>query len=108
MNDGITVYRGRRLDNYNRRQIQKVLVLDLDDTLGSFSNLHILWTGILKCNKGNIDKVIGYIHSSDLFKNPKNIRSVLLPIPFVPESMLAMDMLNQFIENNKGVALVVD
>ena len=58
--------------------------------------------------KGNIDKVIGYIHSSDLFKNPKNVRSVLLPISFVPESMLAMDMLNQFIENNKGVALVVD
>ena len=58
--------------------------------------------------KGNIDKVIGYIHSSDLFKNPKNVRSVLLPISFVPESMLAMDMLNQFIENNKGVSLVVD
>ena len=58
--------------------------------------------------KRNIDKVIGYIHSSDLFKNPKNVRSVLLPISFVPESMLAMDMLNQFIENNKGVALVVD
>ncbi len=58
--------------------------------------------------KGNIDKVVGYIHSSDLFKNPKNVRSVLLPISFVPESMLAMDMLNQFIENNKGVALVVD
>ena len=58
--------------------------------------------------KGNIDKVIGYIHSSDLFKNPKNVRSVLLPISFVPESMLALDMLNQFIENNKGVALVVD
>ena len=58
--------------------------------------------------KGNIDKVIGYIHSSDLFKNPKNVRSVLLPISFVSESMLAMDMLNQFIENNKGVALVVD
>lgn len=58
--------------------------------------------------KGNIDKVIGYIHSSDLFKNPNNVRSVLLPISFVPESMLAMDMLNQFIENNKGVALVVD
>ena len=52
--------------------------------------------------------MIGYVHSSDLFKNPKNVKSVLLPISFVPESMLAMDMLNQFIENNKGVALVVD
>ena len=54
--------------------------------------------------KGNIDKVIGYIHSSDLFRNPKNVRSILLPIPFVPESMSAMQLLNQFIESNKGIA----
>ena len=58
--------------------------------------------------KENIDKVIGYVHSSDLFRDPKNIRSVLLPIPYVPESMFAMELLNQFIDNNKGVALVVD
>ena len=58
--------------------------------------------------KGNIDKVIGYIHSSDLFRNPQNVRSILLPIPFVPESMSVMQLLNQFIESNKGVALVVD
>jgi CBS domain containing-hemolysin-like protein len=58
--------------------------------------------------KGNIDQVIGYAHSSDLFRDPHNIRSVLLPIPFVPESMFAMELLNQFIESNKGVALVVD
>jgi len=58
--------------------------------------------------KGNIDKVIGYVHSSDLFRNPKNVRSVLLPIPFVPESMSAMQLLTQFIESNKGIALVVD
>ena len=58
--------------------------------------------------KENIDKVIGYVHSSDLFRDPRNIRSVLLPIPYVPESMFAMELLNQFIETNKGVALVVD
>ena len=58
--------------------------------------------------KGNIDKVIGYIHSSDLFRGPKNVRSILLPIPFVPESMSVMQLLTQFIENNKGIALVVD
>jgi len=58
--------------------------------------------------KGNIDKVIGYIHSSDLFRNPQNVRSILLPIPFVPESMSVMQLLNQFIESNKGIALVVD
>jgi CBS domain containing-hemolysin-like protein len=58
--------------------------------------------------KGNIDKVIGYIHSSDLFRNPQNVRSILLPLPFVPESMSVMQLLNQFIDSNKGVALVVD
>ena len=49
--------------------------------------------------KGNIDKVIGYVHSSDLFRDPHNIRSVLLPIPFVPESMFALELLNQFQRN---------
>lgn len=58
--------------------------------------------------KGNIDQVIGYVHSSDLFRSPINVRSVLLPIPFVPESMSAMQLLTQFIESNKGIALVVD
>jgi CBS domain containing-hemolysin-like protein len=58
--------------------------------------------------KGNIDKIIGYIHSYDLFKNPKNLKSILLPLPFVPESMRAMELLNQFIESNKGVAVVLD
>ena len=58
--------------------------------------------------KGNIDNIIGYIHSYDLFKNPKNLKSILLPLPFVPESMKAMELLNQFIESNKGVAVVLD
>lgn len=56
----------------------------------------------------NIDQVIGYVHSSDLFSSPKNIRSVLLPIIYVPESMLAMELLHQFINENHGIALVVD
>ncbi|MDG1283988.1 MAG: hemolysin family protein, partial [Flavobacteriales bacterium] len=58
--------------------------------------------------KGNIDNIIGYIHSFDLFRNPKNIKSALLPITFAPESMKAMELLNQFIENNRGIAVVVD
>ncbi|MDC0249715.1 hemolysin family protein, partial [Flavobacteriales bacterium] len=58
--------------------------------------------------KGNIDTIIGYIHSSDLFKNPHNLRSVLLPLPFVTESMKAMELLDQFIKTNKGIAVVVD
>ena len=58
--------------------------------------------------KQNIDNIIGYIHSYDLFKNPKNLKSILLPLPFVPKSMKAMELLNQFIESNKGIAVVLD
>ena len=58
--------------------------------------------------KNNIDAIVGYVHSSDLFKSPRNIRSLLLPIPFVPETMYAMQLLSDFIDEDKGVALVVD
>ena len=58
--------------------------------------------------KNNIDTIVGYVHSSDLFKSPRNIRSLLLPLPFVPETMYAMQLLSDFIDEDKGVALVVD
>jgi len=58
--------------------------------------------------KNNIDSIIGYVHSSDLFRDPRNIRSLLLPIPFVPETMHAMQLLSDFIDRSQGVALVVD
>jgi len=56
----------------------------------------------------NIDKIIGYAHSNEMFTFPKNIKSILIPIPYVPESMLAIDMLELFIKKRKGVAVVVD
>ena len=43
--------------------------------------------------KENIDKVIGYVHSSDLFKRPITIKSIMLPIPIVSESLTANEML---------------
>jgi len=58
--------------------------------------------------KENIDNIIGYVHSSDLFKNPSTIKSVMLPVPIVPESMPANELLNTFISKNKGIAIVVD
>ena len=58
--------------------------------------------------KDNIDNIIGYVHSSDLFKNPMTIKSIMLPIPIVSESLTANEMLNIFIKKNKSIALVVD
>jgi CBS domain containing-hemolysin-like protein len=56
----------------------------------------------------NIDHIVGYIHQLDLFKNPADIRSVLWPIPAVPESMSAADLIGKFTKERKSIAWVVD
>jgi putative hemolysin len=56
----------------------------------------------------NLDHVTGYIHQLDLFKNPPLIKSILLPIPAVPESMGATDLINKFSTERKSIAWVVD
>ncbi len=57
---------------------------------------------------GNLDHVAGYIHQLDLFKNPAFIKSILLPIPAVPESMGATDLITKFTTERKSIAWVVD
>jgi CBS domain containing-hemolysin-like protein len=56
----------------------------------------------------NIDSIIGYVHQLDLFKNPPDIKSILLPIPAIPESMSATDLMNKFSKERKSIAWVVD
>lgn len=56
----------------------------------------------------NIDHLAGYIHQLDLFKNPENVQSILLPIPAVPESMSAADLISKFSRERKSIAWVVD
>ncbi len=56
----------------------------------------------------NIDNIQGYIHQLDLFKNPATLSSILLPIPAVPESMSATDLINKFSKERKSIAWVVD
>lgn len=58
--------------------------------------------------KDNIDQVIGYSHSYDLFKDPPDLKSILLPIPIVTETMLANELLELFIEKRRAIAVVVD
>lgn len=58
--------------------------------------------------ENNIDHIKGYIHQLDLFKNPDHIGFVLLPIPAVPESMSATDLISKFTKERKSIAWVVD
>ena len=55
-----------------------------------------------------IDDIIGYVHSHDLFKNPKSIKSMLLPVEFVPESTLIIDLLSTLTKKRKSIAIVLD
>jgi len=58
--------------------------------------------------KDTIDDIIGYIHSFDLFKKPKTIKSIIHPIEFVPETMLINNTLDSLIKKRKSIAVVLD
>ncbi|MCL6216846.1 hemolysin family protein [Zunongwangia pacifica] len=55
-----------------------------------------------------IDNIIGYVHSFELFKKPESIKSILLPVIFVPETMWVKDVLNVLIKKRKSIAVVID
>lgn len=58
--------------------------------------------------KNNIDDVVGYVHSFELFKKPLSIEDILIPVVFVPETILAKDVLNILSKKHKSIAVVVD
>tara|TARA_R110002049_G_scaffold28018_3_gene96426 strand:+ start:4367 stop:5656 length:1290 start_codon:yes stop_codon:yes gene_type:complete len=58
--------------------------------------------------KNTIDNIIGYVHSYELFKKPKTIKSILLPVEFVPETMLIHGILNILTKKRKSIAVVLD
>lgn len=76
-----------------------------NDLIASFTE-----TGLSKMLIYNetIDDIIGYVHSFELFKKPKSIKSILLPVVFVPETMWVKDVLNILIKKRKSIAVVID
>jgi len=58
--------------------------------------------------KDTIDNIIGYVHSFELFKKPKTIKSILLPVEFVPETMLIHAILDVLTKKRKSIAVVLD
>lgn len=58
--------------------------------------------------KGDIDHIIGYIHSSELFHGTDNWRDNIRVIPFVPETMTASKLMHTFLQQQKSIGVVVD
>ena len=56
----------------------------------------------------DIDHVIGYVHSSDMFKNPTDLAGIIREISFVPETMLASKLMAQLMQQKRSLAVVVD
>jgi putative hemolysin len=87
----------------------EITAVDIKETTKSLVKL-FTETGYSKILvfKDSIDEIIGYVHSYELFKKPKTIKSILLPVEFVPETMLIQDILNVLIKKRKSMAVVLD
>lgn len=91
--------------------IPRTEVVSLDIT-SDIATLHegFVETGLSKIvvYRENIDNIIGYVHSFEMFKNPTSIKQILLPIPFVPEAIPGKELLQLFTEKSGNIAVVVD
>ena len=87
----------------------EIVAVELHEKVVNLKNTFID-TGLSKVlvYKTSLDDVIGYVNAFELFKKPKTIKSILLPIEIVPESMMINDVLNSLIKKRKSVAIVVD
>jgi len=87
----------------------EIVAIDLFDTVDELKDLFVR-TGYSKIvvYENSLDDIIGYIHSFDLFKKPKNIKSVVIPVEFVPETIYIKDVLDLLTKKRKSVAVVID
>lgn len=87
----------------------EIVDIDLFDSIEDLKALFIE-TGYSKIvvSQNSLDDIVGYVHSFDLFKKPKTIKSVLMTVEFVPETILIKDALNLLIKKRKNVAVVLD
>ena len=87
----------------------EIIAVEINDSIKALNAL-FTETGCTKIlvYKETIDDILGYVHSFDLFKKPKTIKSAMLPVEFVPETVLIKDVLNVLTKKHKSIAVVLD
>lgn len=87
----------------------EIIAVDLYDSVEELKVLFVE-TGYSKIlvYENSLDEIIGYVHSFDLFKKPKNIKSIIMSVEFVPETIYIKDVLNLLIKKRKSMAVVLD
>ncbi|MEK9613216.1 MAG: hemolysin family protein [Flavobacteriaceae bacterium] len=78
---------------------------DLEDLKALFIS-----TGLSKIPvyRKSIDHILGYVHAFEMIKKPKSLKNILLPVAFVPETMLVNDVLKLLTRQHKSIAVVID
>ncbi|PQB03555.1 hemolysin family protein [Aureitalea marina] len=87
----------------------EVVAVELHSSTRDLTKMFIE-TGLSKIlvYKENIDDILGYVHAFDMFKKPATIKKILMPVVYVPESMLVKDVLNVLTRKRKSIAVVID
>jgi CBS domain containing-hemolysin-like protein len=87
----------------------EIAAVEVHDTLIELRELFVK-TGYSKIlvYQNSLDDIIGYVHSFDLFKKPNSIKSITIPVEFVPETIFVKEVLNILARKRKSVAIVLD
>jgi CBS domain containing-hemolysin-like protein len=87
----------------------EIAAIDIFDSLQALKELFIS-TGYSKIvvYQNSLDDSIGYVHSFDLFKKPKSIKEIVIPVEFVPETIYIKDAMKLLTKKRKSVAVVLD
>jgi CBS domain containing-hemolysin-like protein len=87
----------------------EISAVEIHDTLNDLKEKFIN-TGYSKIlvYQNSLDDILGYVHSFELFKKPRSIKSVLIPVEFVPETIFIKDVLDLLTKKRKSVAIVLD
>ena len=87
----------------------EITAVDISESIENLRKLFVE-TGRTKIIvfKDSVDDILGYVHAFELFKKPKTIKSIIIPVSFVPETILIKDVLNLLSKKRRSMAVVID